>query len=102
MPDLSTSGSSQRPGLSNGIGREVVEVHIALLGVAFQPVDRLRVFAGTQGHGGQDLGLTSREQAGAMHPWEQPYFSCNLPDLIQFAAIRPDFVFDNQSPDLLL
>ena len=93
-------GAAQRAHFADGVGREVVEVHVLLLLVHFQVVHDLRFAGRAQRQARQHLRLTAREQAGAVYAGQQADFAGNRANLVQLAAVGANAFFDDEGADL--
>ena len=62
MADFTASRGAHRPGLADGVRREVVVVQVQLLGAGMEVIHLLGIAGGAQGGGGEHLGQTTLEQ----------------------------------------
>ena len=85
---LAASGASGGLGLADGVGGEIVVVHIALGILAVDTVENLRVADGAEGGDGQNLSLASGEHTRAVNSVEQVDFSRKRANLIDASAVN--------------
>ena len=77
-------------------------VHEALGLFDVQAVDTLLVAGGTQREQGQDLGLTTGEETGAVRPRSDADFAADRPDLVHAAAVGTLLVDGDGLADVFL
>ena len=95
MTNFTPAWSPDRTTFTDRERREVIVEH-ELLGVLLhQPVDPLFIAAGSQGHGGQGLGLSSLEDSRSMRPWQHIHDAFQVTQFIWLAAILPDTIDDH-------
>ena len=87
VADLAAAGGATR--LAHGIGREIIVVHIPLLGFQGNVVHDLRVLqAGQRDDSCQHLRLTAGEHAGAVYAGQQPTSAASGRILVDAAAVH--------------
>ena len=87
VADLTTAGAAGGSGLTDRVGREVVLVHVTLLGVFVDAVEFLSIGQRSEGGDGQDLSLTSREHTGTVDSRKEVDLGVQRTDLIDAAAV---------------
>ena len=86
FPAVDAAGA---PGLTHGVGGEVVVVHIAFFLFLPDGVQLLAGGEGVQGCHGQDLGLPPGEEGRAVDPGQHAHLSGQGTDLVLLTAIHP-------------
>ena len=82
VTDLTSSGSAGRLGLTYGIGREVIMMHISLAYfVLIQAIDLLLLGQRSQSTYITDLCLSTGEHSGTMYTGDDIYLCCQRTDL---------------------
>src|SRR5450755_840975 len=78
-------------------------VHVAFEGLRSESVDALLVRDGAQRGSREDLGLASREEAGAVRARYDRRAACDVSDLVQTPAVGPHaFVDDHRAQFVFL
>ena len=90
VADLAPAGAAHRLVLAGAVGRHVVVVEVALLGLRADRVDPLHVRGRAKGGDGQCLSLAAGEKPGTMSPRQDADLDRNRPDLVDAAAVHPD------------
>ena len=88
MTYLAASGASGGLGLADGVGGEIVMVHIALGILAVDTVENLRVADGAEGGDGQNLSLTSGEHTRAVDSVKQVNLGSQRTNLVYTSAVN--------------
>ena len=103
MTDLTSSGSAGRLGLTYGIGREVIVMHISLAYfVLIQAIDLLLLGQRCQSTYVTDLGLSTGEHSGTMYTGDDVYFCCQRTDLCDCTSIGTLVIFQDHLTNGLL
>ena len=103
MADLTTAGAAGGSGLTDRVGREVVLMHVTLLGLFVDAVEFLGVGQRSEGGDGQDLSLASREHTGTVDSRKEVDLGVQRTDLIDAAAVDAlVLVFQPAADDVLL
>ncbi len=102
MADLAPPGGAHRARLTDRVRREVVVVHVALVGDVEDPVQALRVRERAQRRGGEDLRLAAGEHARAVHARHVVDLAPDRPDLIGLAAVGANLLVDDHGAELVL
>ena len=95
MADVATAGAPEESRLADGEGGEVIVVHEAPPVFRLNAIDLLLLADGTQGGDGENLGLTAREQAGAVGAGQETDLAAHGPDLVRAAVVRPPALAEN-------
>ena len=90
VADVAPAGPAHRLVLAGRVGREVVVVEVALLGLRADRVDALDVGGRAERGDRQDLGLAAGEQAGAMGAREEADLDRDLAEVRHAAAVHAD------------
>ena len=88
VPDLAAAGAAHGARLADGVGREVVVVHIALRLVRGERVELLRHVHAAEGGDGEHLRLAALEEAGAVRAREGADVDVERADLRGLAVVR--------------
>jgi hypothetical protein len=102
VADLAALGRADAAGLTGGVRREVVVVHVALAVDRRQRVQLLLHAEHVQRGDAQDLGLAALEQRRAVHPREDLDRGRERADVGQAAAVDPHLVAQDALADDLL
>ncbi len=101
VADLPPPRTPQRAGLAGAVGREVVVVHVPLRLLGGEVVQQLLLPGGAQRRHGEDLGLATGEEAGAVGAGQEPHLRGEGPDGVRVSPIHAHAVFQNAPPDHL-
>ena len=88
MTYLAASGASRGLGLADGVGGEIVVMHIALGILAVDTVENLRVADGAEGGDSQNLSLTSGEHTRAVDSVKQVNLGSQRTNLVYTSAVN--------------
>ena len=102
VADVAPAGPAHHLVLAGAVGREVVVVEVALLGLGADRVDALDVRGRAERGDRQGLGLTAGEQAGAMGARDEPDLDRDRADVGQAAAVDADALVEDELADGLL
>ena len=102
MADLAPLRRTDPTGLTGGVGREVVVVHVALGRLRRQGVELLLHAQHVQRGDAQDLGLAALEQRRAVHARDHADLGGQGTDVGQPAAVDAHLVGEDLLPDELL
>ena len=89
MPDLSPAGSTESPGLSHRIGREIIVQHERVATFPLQRIDDLGIAGGTQCDSANGLGLAPGEQGRAVGPGQDAHLAGDRPHLVKGPTAGP-------------
>src|SRR5712691_10586385 len=88
MADLTSSGTTHKPNLSNTKRREVIVQHEALGALrGIQQLDALLVILGAERSGHHGLGFAAREQRGSVGAGKHADFALDVADLVELAPV---------------
>ena len=102
VADLAALGRADAAGLTGGVRREVVVVHVALAGHRGEGVELLLHAEHVQRGDAQDLGLATLEQRRAVHPRDGLDLGGERADVRDATAVDADLVLDDALADQLL
>ncbi|MPM13199.1 hypothetical protein SDC9_59554 [bioreactor metagenome] len=102
VADLATLRGADPAGLTGGVRREVVVVHVALGVLRRQRVDLLLHLEHVQRGDTQDLGLAALEERRTVHPGDDLDVGGQRADVPHTAAVDPDALGEGTVPDDLL
>src|SRR4051812_32225234 len=102
MTDLAALRRADPAGLTGGVGREVVVVHVALARVRRKRVDHLLHARHVERRDVEDLRLAALEQAGAVYARDDVDLRRQRTDVLQPAAVDADTLADDALTDQLL
>ena len=92
VADVTPLRAAHEARLPDRVGREVVVVHVAAVGLERQVVDPLAFLRRAERERRQDLRLAAREQAGAVRTRVDADLDLDRPDLLGAAAVRAPLV----------
>jgi len=95
VADLATLGRADPTGFTGGVGREVVVVHVTLLGDRAQGVDGLLELEHVQRGDTQDLGLAALEDSGTVHARDDRNLGVERADVGQAASVHANTLVEN-------
>ena len=102
VADLPAAGAAGGLSLTNRVAGEVVVVHIALLSLLPDGVQLLIGGQGIQGADGEDLGLATGKEAGAVDTGQHAHLGVQRTDLVLLAAVHTVSLQQPRLDDLLL
>ena len=102
VTDFATAGAAQERHFANRERREVVVQHEALLGFAFEGLQPLHVFAGTQRGRDQRLGFAAGEDCRSVRAGQHADLDPDIADLVELAAVGTALLFDHLLAEDLL
>ena len=102
VADVAPAGAAHGLVLAGAVGREVVVVEVALLGLGADRVDPLDVRGRAERGDRQGLGLAAGEQAGAVRTRQQADLDRDRADLVGVAAVHADALVEDELADDLL
>ena len=102
VADFAPSRRAHRPGLARRVRREVVVVHVALVGNRHDAVEPLLVADRTQGRRGEHLRLPARENARTVNARHVADLRPDRADLVGLAAVGTNLFVDDHHAQLLL
>jgi len=88
MADFAPANAGHAAHFADGKRREVVVQHEPLLGLAFEPLDALRVIGRAQRGGNQRLGFAAGEDRGTVNPRQRANFNRDGTNLVELTRIR--------------
>src|SRR5437763_100864 len=102
VADVAPLRAAHEARLPDRVGREVVVVHVAALGLEREVVDPLALLGGAEGQQGHDLGLPAREERRAVRAGADAHLTRDLADLLRAAAVGPPLLDRDLAPDQVL
>ena len=102
VADLASSRRAQSARLSHAEGREVVVVHEVSVFFLVQRADELLVAPSAKGRGGENLGVTAAEQAGAVNSRQEADFALQRPHLVERSVVHAPMLINHDLLQALL
>ena len=99
VADLAALRAAHAAGLAVGVGRHVVVVHVALLGLVAQGVEQLVHLRHAEGEDVEHLGLAPLEQAGAVGRGEHADLGGDRAQVGRATAVDADALLDDALAD---
>src|SRR2546426_9479718 len=102
MADVTAFRAAHEAGLPDRVGREVVVVHEAAVGLEREVVDPLALLRRAERQQRHDLRLTAREEARAVHARRNADLALDRADLLPTAAVGAVLVDRDLAADQFL